>query len=191
MTHAQSYDRYASFPPHIPPKLKSVGEERIRDLDNEHVSLQVISHGPGIRPPALCTAANNELASAVRKNSSRMAGFAMLPISDPAAAAKELERCNHDLEFVGALLDNHDNGEFYDNKRFWPIFEKAEELDVPIYIHPSFDSDDHFDHYKGEYNNIMAFLLSTAGWGWHSETALSILKLLLVDSSIVSETSRL
>jgi predicted TIM-barrel fold metal-dependent hydrolase len=106
-----------------------------------------------------------------------MAGFAMLPMNDPTAAAKELERCVRDLRFVGALVDNHVHGEFYDNKRFWTIFEKAEELDVPMYIHPSFALEDHFDHYKGDYNDKMAFLLSTAGWGWHSETALSILKL--------------
>jgi hypothetical protein len=39
VTNAQYSDRYASFPPHIPPKLRSVGEERIRDLDNGNVSL--------------------------------------------------------------------------------------------------------------------------------------------------------
>jgi predicted TIM-barrel fold metal-dependent hydrolase len=174
---AQKVDRYATFPPHIPLKLKSLDEGRLQDLDNGKVSLQVISHGPGVRPLALCSAANDELAFAISKHPTRMAGFAMLPMDDPAAAAKELERCVKDLHFVGALVDNHVNGDFYDNGRFWPIFEKAEELNVPMYIHPSFPADKMSDHYKGNYNDKIALALSAFGWGWHSESALSILKL--------------
>lgn len=92
-------------------------------------------------------------------------------------AVKELERCVKVLHFLGALVDNHVNGEFYDNERFWTIFEKAEELDVPVYIHPSFPADDISDHYKGNYHDKIDLALSAFGWGWHSETALSILKL--------------
>jgi predicted TIM-barrel fold metal-dependent hydrolase len=172
---AQTVDRYANFPPHIPTKLKALGDDRIRDLDNGKISLQVLSHGPGIRPPALCAAANDELASAISNNTTRLAGFAMLPMNDPADAAKELERCIKDLQFVGALVDNHVNGEFYDDERFWPIFQKAEELDTPIYIHPSFPADK--EHYAGNYSDKISLALSAFGWGWHSETALSILKL--------------
>lgn len=172
---AQKVDRYASFPPHIPAKLKDVHDGRIQDLDNGAVSLQVISHGPGIRPPSLCTAANDELASAVSKNGTRLAGFAMLPMHEPSVAAKELERCIKDLKFVGALVDNHVNGEFYDDARFWPVFQKADELNVPVYIHPSFPADK--QHYEGKYSEKVALALSAFGWGWHSETALSILKL--------------
>ena len=175
VTNAQKADRYADFPPHIPAKLKDVSGGRIQDLNNGEVSLQVISHGPGIRPPTLCATANNELALAVSKNPTRLAGFAMLPMNEPSDAAKELERCIKELNFVGALVDNHVNGEYYDDKRFWPVFEKAVELNVPIYIHPSFPADK--QHYEGNYSAKIALALSAFGWGWHSETALSILKL--------------
>lgn len=175
VTQAQKVDRYASFPPHIPAKLKDVHEKRIQDLDNGKISLQVISHGPGIRPATLCAAANDELASAVSENPTRLAGFAMLPMNEPLDAAKELERCAKELHFVGALVDNHVNGDFYDDDRFWPVFQKAEELNLPIYIHPSFPADK--EHYQGNYSDKIALALSAFGWGWHSETALSVLKL--------------
>jgi predicted TIM-barrel fold metal-dependent hydrolase len=123
-----THDHLANFPPHILSKLGSLGEERIQDLDKGKVSLQVISHSPGNISPSVCLAANDDLASAISRNPTRLAGFAMLPMSEPAAAAKELERCVRELGFVGALIENHLNGQFYDDERFWWVFEKAQEL---------------------------------------------------------------
>ena len=54
---------------------------------------------------------------------------------DPAAAARELERTVRDLGFVGAMLNGHVNGRYLDDKFFWPVFECAEALGVPIYMH--------------------------------------------------------
>jgi len=95
----------------------------------------------------------------------------------PLAAAAELARCVQDLGFVGALLDNHLDGEFYDAAKFWPVFEKAQELDVPLYIHPTFASEKMLEHYKGNYDDAVAQQLSAFGWGWHSDTGLHILRL--------------
>ncbi|KAJ9197916.1 hypothetical protein DTO166G4_2500 [Paecilomyces variotii] len=174
---AETEDHYAGFPRHIVTKLQSLDDERIQDLDNGNVSLQVISHGPGDRPPHLCVLANDDLASAISRHPTRLAGFAMLPMSEPVAAAKELERCVRELGFVGALIDNTASGVFYDDERFWTVFEKAQELDVPIYIHPTFAADGAMEHYRGNYDESIALALSAYGWGWHSETALHILKL--------------
>ncbi|KAK9492624.1 hypothetical protein V1508DRAFT_397681 [Lipomyces doorenjongii] len=88
-------------------------------------------------------------------------------MSEPAAAAKELECCVKELGFVGALVDNHLN---WHDERFWSVFEKAQELNISIYIHPSFASDSMMDHYKGNYTVAMA--LSAYGWAWHTETGL-------------------
>jgi hypothetical protein len=96
---------------------------------------------------------------------------------EPAEAPVELERCIKQLGFVGALVNNHTNGTFYDDEKCWPVFEKAVELDVPIYIHPSFPSQTMADHYKGNYSDQVAFMLSIASWGWHSECGLHILRL--------------
>jgi predicted TIM-barrel fold metal-dependent hydrolase len=158
-------------------KLESLGDERIQDLDKGNVYLQVISHGPGDRSPGICSAANDNLANAISTHPTRLAGFAMLPISDPVAAAKELRRCVRNLGFIGAMVDNHVNGQFYDDECVWTVFEKAQELDVPIYIHPSFSADSMMEHYKDNYDNSVAVALSAYGWGCHSETGLHNLKL--------------
>ncbi|KAJ5091091.1 hypothetical protein NUU61_005961 [Penicillium alfredii] len=173
----EAREHYAKFPPHIRTKLEELGEGRIKDLDKGNVSLQVISHGPGDIPPSICAVANDDLAAAVSRNPTRLAGFAMLPMGEPAAAAKELERCVKELGFVGALVENHLNGQFYDDEQFWTVFETAQELDVPIYIHPTFASDSMLEHYKGNYDDSVAVALSAYGWAWHTETGHHILRL--------------
>ncbi|KAK9235943.1 hypothetical protein V1525DRAFT_239848 [Lipomyces kononenkoae] len=171
------HDAFANFPREIMDKLECVNEKRIREMDSGEVSLQVISHGPLDAPLSVCIKANDELALAVSKNPNRFAGFAMLPMCEPIAAAEELARCVNDLGFVGTLIDNHLDGQFYDDECFWPVFEKAQELDVPIYLHPTFATEDMLKHYKGNYSDETAVALSAFGWGWHVETGLHILRL--------------
>jgi len=175
--NATTQEQYAAFPPHILSKLESLGDERIADLDKGNVSLQVVSHGPGEPTPSVCSATNDSLAAAITKNPTRLAGFAVLPVDEPEEAAKELDRCVKQLGFVGALVDNHINGTFYDGERFLPLFAMAQELDVPIYIHPSFAAESMMDHYKGNYDDSVANALSAHGWAWHTETGLHVLKL--------------
>ena len=170
---------YANFPPHILSKLECLDDGRIQDMDKGQVSLQILSHGPGDVPLSVCAGVNDDLAVAISQNPSRLAGFATLPMAEPEAAAVELDRCVRQLGFVGALIENHlSNGQFYDNERFWSVFAKAQELDVPIYIHPTFASDNMMeDYYKGNYSDSVALALSAYGWAWHTETGLHILRL--------------
>lgn len=126
----------------------------------------------------MCVKANNDLAQAISKNPSRLAGFAMLPMRNLKSAAEELSRCVKDLGFVGALVDNHlEDGRLYDDEHFWPVFQRAQDLDVPIYLYPTFASDPMLEHYKGNYDDKVASTLSAFGWGWHAETGLHILRL--------------
>lgn len=173
----EAKSHYANFPSHLITKLNDLRASRITDLDNGNVSLQIVSHGPGNVSASICADVNNDLAAAVAENPSRLAGFAMLPMSEPDAAASELERCVKELRFVGALVDNHLDGIFYDDERFWPVFSRAQDLDVPIYIHPTFASDSMEEHYKGNYPDVVALELSAFGWGWHVETGHHILRL--------------
>ena len=62
---------------------------------------------------------------AVRAHPDRFAGFAALPTPDPKAAADELERAVTKLGFKGAMIHGLTHGVFHDDKRFWPIFERA------------------------------------------------------------------
>lgn len=169
--------QYADFPKSVMERLINLGDKRLSDMDKGKVNLQIISHGPLDAGPGPCKKANDGLAAACKKSHGRLAGFAMLPMAEPDAAAQELERCVKELGFVGALIDNHLDGVFYDDPKFWPVFAKAEELDVPLYIHPTFAADEWMPHYRGNYPEKAAFMMSMAGFGWHSETALHVLRL--------------
>lgn len=172
-----AHDEFAAFPTRIVQKLESLSTERITDMDAGNVALQILSHAPGTHAPSLCKETNDSLASAITQNPSRLAGFALLPMSEPAQAASELERCVTEHGFLGALVDNHINGRFYDGGEFRVVFAKAQELNVPIYIHPSWASDDMLQHYKGNYDDSVAVAMSAFGWGWHSETAVHVMRL--------------
>ena len=170
-------DQYNTWSYSVSSKLSSIGDERLKDMESGGVNLQVISHAPYCATIDECRIGNNELAKACEENTKRFSAFAMLPMLEPANASAELERCVKRLGFVGALINNHTDGTFYDDERYWPVFEKAVELDVPVYIHPSFPSQTMSDHYKGNYPDQVAFMLSIASWGWHSECGHHILRL--------------
>ncbi|KAJ8065277.1 hypothetical protein OCU04_005975 [Sclerotinia nivalis] len=171
-------DPFASFPAHLTRKLKSLDDERVKDMDDGNISLQILSHGPmDHAPPKLCQQINDELAAAISKNPSRLKGFATLPMGFPIEAAQELDRCINKLSFVGALIDNHLDGEFYDDEKFWSVFEKVCALDVPIYIHPNFTSEKEMSKYRGNYPEDIATALSNWGLGWHFDTGLHFLRL--------------
>ena len=171
-------EKLSRFPPDVAAKIASLGDLRIHDMDQGKVSLQVISHSPESESPLkLCKSANDQLYKAVREHKDRFAGFAMLPMHDPKAASVELRRCVTELHFVGALIGNHVHGRLYDDNFFWEVFETAQELDVPIYLHPSAPHTDLAALYQGNYSQDIATILSIYGWGWHSETGLHILRL--------------
>lgn len=170
-------DRYSRWHVPILSKLESLGDERLQDMDSGAINLQVISHAPMVANAEDCQRGNDELAAACKGKPRRFAGFAMLPMLQPEAAAAELERAVKDLGFLGALINNHEDGTFYDDEKYWIVFEKAIELDVPIYLHPSFPSEAMTELYKGNYSDQVAFMLSIASWGWHSDVGLHVLKL--------------
>lgn len=110
--------------------------------------------------------ANNALAAAINKHPSRFGGWATIPISDPTAAADELTRSVKELGFVGALINNHDQGKFYDNTTYWPFFARAQELNVPIYLHPAYPAREWTSRFQGSYPQSVAFSLGISGWDW-------------------------
>ena len=86
----------------------------------------------------LARRSNDFLHEAIRAHPDRFAGFAALPTPEPKAAADELERAVTKLGLKGAMIMGLSRGgRFLDEKPFWPIFERAQALDVPIYLHPS------------------------------------------------------
>ena len=156
-------------------------------MSNSGISFQVISLNPatGSLPLSTCQDANDSLYKATLSHQKRFGGFAALPVGHPAEAAKELDRCVKELGLVGALLPNHDNGRFFDDRKYWSIFDMAEKLDVVLYLHPTNapavngkgGSAASLETYTGNYSDVVAQTLSTFGWGWHAETALHLLRL--------------
>jgi len=98
-------------------------------------------------------------------------------VSNPSQAADELTRAVQQLGLVGALINNHDQGHFYDNETYWPLFGRAQELDVPIYIHPVFPAAAWSGRFQGNYPDSIAKSLSIEGWDWHQEIGFHILRL--------------
>ena len=160
-------------------KLKDLGELRLKEMDNGQTSMQVISHAaaPGGLSPEICIQGNDQLAAAVRTHKDRFAGFAVLPVAHPEACAKELERSIKELGFVGALIDNHADGKYFDGPEYDVMWRKAEELDVPIYIHPTWPVEGMSSLYTGNFTAGASRSLGSSGWGWHSDVALHILRL--------------
>jgi predicted TIM-barrel fold metal-dependent hydrolase len=166
-------------------QLLDIGAGRIAAMDEAGLDLQVLSLTSlsGSMQAATATSvlhdANDELAAAVRAHPSRFAGFAALNTRDPAGAAKEFERCVNVLGFKGALLSGTTDGEFLDQPKFIPIFEAANALGVPVYLHPAPPPKAVKDVYFSGLPGETGFVLSIAGWGWHAETGLHSLRLIV------------
>lgn len=170
-------EQFANIPG-LANKLSDLGPVRLRSMDEGKVSIQVISHGPGAMGTSQCRAANDQLAAAVRAQPDRFAGFAVLPVSNPVESAMELTRCIRELGFVGALIDNRYQNTYYDGEEYEPLWAAAQELDVPIYLHPTWPSEEQLDlSYTGNFARSATLSLSASGWGWHSDVALHILRL--------------
>lgn len=169
---------------HVTPLLNDIDAGRISDLDANGISLQIMSSSgagadllDGEEGVTLARDINDALAAATVKHKGRLAGFAHLPMRSPEAAARELERGVRDLGFVGALINGTTEGLFLDAPRFEPILAAAEALDVPLYLHPAFPTPDVMGAYYSNLPGATGTVLASAGWGWHSEVALHVLRL--------------
>jgi len=168
----------------IQERLEDVGDGRLADMDTAGIDLQVLSHtvpGAEVWPAAEAVAgarqANDDLAKTIAAHPDRFAGFASLPMRDPNAAAAELDRAVQDLGFRGAMINGLVDGHFLDDPMFAPVLSKEAELDVPLYLHPSFPPPEVARVYFGGLPPVLADHLATAGWGWHAETALHLLRM--------------
>jgi predicted TIM-barrel fold metal-dependent hydrolase len=165
--------------------LSEIGEKRFKSLDDAGVTVQVLSNsgpGPDLMPgptgTALAREVNDYLAEVIAKHPKRFAGFAALPMATQDACADELRRAVKDLKLVGAMIHGTCEGRFLDHPSYDGLLAAAVELDVPIYIHPSIPTAEVFDAYYGGLPEGADRVISTAGWGWHSEVAIHILRML-------------
>ncbi len=170
----------------LQPRLLDIGAGRIADMDKSEIDLQVLSLAAmGFEALDADTASplardiNDELADAVHSHPKRFGGFATLAMKTPSTAASELDRCVTRLGFQGALLNGTVGGLFLDDPSFLPVFEAAAHLGVPIYLHPALPPEPVREAYFSGLPGELGFLLSIAGWGWHAETGLHTLRLIV------------
>lgn len=160
-------------------RLADFDELRLQAMDEAGIELMVLSQtGPGVQAEAdgeLAIAQarrnNDYLAERIERNPARYAGFAMLPMHDPGAAARELERAVRELGFLGALVNGHSNGVYYDAPQYDEFWAALQELDVPFYLHPA-------NSYQEPYCIQGRPELAGAIWGWGVETGTHALRLL-------------
>ncbi|HZD52743.1 MAG TPA: amidohydrolase family protein [Woeseiaceae bacterium] len=125
-------------------KLLDLRDERLDDMDSSGIARQVVSlTAPGVQvldtetAVSVAASANDQLAEAIARHPSRFTGLAAMAPQDPARAAAEIDRAIGSLGFRGVILNSHTHGEYFDDPKFWEIFEAAEQLGVPIYLHPN------------------------------------------------------
>ncbi len=167
-------------------QLTEVGNDRIRTLDEAGVSLQVLSLvGPGadLLPPregvAWAREANDALASLITARPDRYAGLAHLPLTDPDSAADELERCARQLGLKGALVQGSTDGRYLDHPSYDVLLARAASLDVPLYVHPGIPPAPAREAMYGGLPEPFGFWMAISGWGWHADTAVHILRLMV------------
>lgn len=163
----------------IAARMADIETYRLPDMDRNEIAVQVLSTGaPAVQGLVEATEAiakarefNDYLAELISRHPTRFAGFAALPTQDPLAAADELERTVTQLGFKGAMIHGHTNGHYLDEMQFWILWERAEALGVPLYLHPSEPLPDQIKIYEGHYE------LLGSTWNWGVETATHALRI--------------
>lgn len=170
---------------HLVEQLEDLGVMRLQEMDKAGVDLQVLSHAqPATQKMDAETAVrlaretNDRLHRSIQANPRRFAALGVLPTPDPKGAADELERMVTQLDFKGGIIHGLTNGHFIDEKQYWPIFERAQALDVPIYLHPGKPAQTVIDTYYKDYAQEYPHILGAA-WGYTVETATQAVRLVL------------
>lgn len=153
------------------------GEKRLKIMDDSGIDIQIMSlSAPGIEQldpgigTELAKKSNDALAKIIRQYPDRFMGYAALAPKNPVEAADELERAVNELGFVGWNTHSNYGDVFLDDKAFLPILERAEKLNVPVYLHPTVSSIPELGTY--------GFALAGAPFGFGIDTALCFMRLL-------------
>ncbi len=160
-------------------QLCDMGKGRLEMMDRCGIEAQVLSLvSPGVQifeaseGTRLAREYNNSLAAAAKGHSGRFIGLACISPQSPDEAADELERAVRELGFKGGIINSHTKGEYLDDRKYWVIFERAQKLNVPIYLHPRSPSPDMMKPFTGYP------MLDSAMWGFSAEAGLHSMRLI-------------
>jgi uncharacterized protein len=167
-------------------KLLDLADRRIADMDATGLDVQVLSlTAPGVQSlepgeaVALQASTNDLIAETARLRPDRFQGFATLATPDAKAAARELERAVTKLGLNGAMLFGRTRERNLDHPDNWPIFEAAAALRAPLYIHPQSPVPAVRDALYSGFGDNVDSAFATFGLGWHYETGVQILRMVL------------
>jgi uncharacterized protein len=162
-----------------------IGEDRINKMNEQGTQMQALSLGasaqmvPAGEAVSFARGANDTLAKAIAANPERFSGFAALPWQDPKAAADELTRSVHEPGLKGALILGRPGETFLDDPKYAPVLQKLHELKVPLYVHPFAPLPDVQHAYYSGFSPEVTAHFSLAGWGWHNEAGIHVLRMIL------------
>ncbi len=166
-------------------RLDEIGNTRLRLMDETGIDMQVLSltspslHNLGTESVALATLTNEYVAEIVRKTPDRFQGFAALPMAVPKEAARELKRSVENLGLKGAMVCGRTREKNLDHKDYWELFDCAETLGVPLFIHPQIPQKAVRDVYYSGFDELTNLAFSTFGLGWHYEAGIQFVRLVL------------
>jgi predicted TIM-barrel fold metal-dependent hydrolase len=166
-------------------RLDDLGHERVRLMDETGVDVQVLSlTTPGLHnldggSVALAQRTNDLIAATVAGLPHRFQGLAALPTAAPREASRELERSVRDLGLKGVMLCGRTRDKNLDHQDFWPLFECAAVLGVPLFIHPQIPQRGVRDAYYAGFGEEVDLAFSTYGLGWHYEAGIQFVRLVL------------
>ncbi|WP_147822407.1 amidohydrolase family protein [Salidesulfovibrio onnuriiensis] len=158
--------------------ITDINTSRLENMDAAGIDMQILSiTAPGVqiyekeKAVSMARFCNDVLADGVKKHPGRLAALAAVAPQDPNEAAKELDRCIGKLGMKGVIINSHTFGEYLDDPKFWPIFEAAQSLGVPLYLHPSTPAASMISPY-------IDLPLEGAIWGFAADCGLHALRLI-------------
>ncbi|MFB7645776.1 amidohydrolase family protein [Streptomyces sp. NPDC056084] len=166
-------------------RLEDLGAGRIAAMDAQGIDVSVLAlTPPGVQPLppstalSLSRAANDMATAAVARHPDRFRALSTLPMSSPKDVVGELERAAG-MGHVGTMVYGRSGDRFLDDPTNDDFFSAASELGQPVFIHPQLPSTAARDaSYRG-FDPMTDLALATFGWGWHLDTAIAALRLVL------------
>ena len=179
--------------PYTKQRATNSGELRVNEMDQCGIAVQILSLAGAVNSTHLgardaqagidlARDINNKMKEAVDSKPTRFKALAELPLHAPLDAIEELHRCVKELGFVGAMLSGSVGGigKYLDSPEYDSVLSAFEELDVPLFLHPGVPPKPVFDTYYSFSNNPgLSTAFGLAGWGWHNEAAVHVLRLAL------------
>ncbi|AKD53868.1 amidohydrolase family protein [Spirosoma radiotolerans] len=169
----------------IESRLEEIGDTRLQLMNETGVDVQVLSltspslHNLGPDSLALARLTNDYMAQLVRKTPERFQGLAALPMAVPNQTANELTRSVTQLGLKGAMVCGRTGEKNLDHLDYWELFECAEALGVPLFIHPQIPQKSVRDALYSGFDELTDLAFSTFGLGWHYEAGVQFVRLVL------------